>query len=248
VGSIAFIATYDSIVSVDLSNPKNPVTLNHWWEGAYELTIDGDRAYYAHDFGNRSCVFGSFDISDPTQFTNGSSIVLEHQWPICSGPFDIDARGDTVIIGTGIGFRIVDVADPLTPFEVIHMDLGAQARAVLLFDGLALVSTSTGVTIFDLDDRENPVAIGYWGSAIDLAEFRDRVLVATDSGSVFLLDLTNPTDPVATDRLVTSNGTITGASTDRPDFVTAHGPDGLTASSLDRSCLSPRRSPSRKTP
>lgn len=250
VGSTAFVATSATIASIDLSDPQNPVVLDQTWTGANELAIDGDRAYYAENLCERACGFGSFDISDPSDLSYGSSVTLEDAWPVCSGPTDIDARDDTVIIGTSDGFRLVDVADPLAPFQIVHMvlDDGWFRRAVLLLDDLALVSTSTGVSVFDIQDREHPTAIGSWGGAIHLAEFRDGVLVASPGGSVNFLDLNDPTHPILTDRFSPSHGSIFGAGTQWPHFVAAHGPNGLIVGGVDRSCLSPRRSSPRRTP
>ncbi len=94
--------------------------------------------------------------------------------------------------------HIVDVTDPTAPTLVRSMDLGA-ASDVLVRDGYAYVSSSTGLHTLDLSDPGDPVLASSFesdpeplGSIFDLD---DVLAVRFRRGQLLLFDRTDPAHP-----------------------------------------------------
>lgn len=196
-GTYAFVACWwDGFRVVDYSDPENPVLVAHelgWTNGAIPgeefcyvqaLEIEGDYLYVV-DYGpfedeDTKGIY-IFDISDPTspEFIN--------RMPSYQGKaYDIEvSNGYACLADSEGGLNIVNVNEPLFPYEESYLPLGDVAWAVDIFGCYAFVANyiNEGVQVIDICDPANPSIEGYYKRTGCFA-----LNVTYDAGHVFVAD------------------------------------------------------------
>ncbi len=186
-GDVAAVVRRDEgiVTLVDLSDPENPTALGSYdggtGVGALDHPLDGDVAFSADgtllfharqtsDMSNEG--LHVLDVSDPTAPTRVDLHLQGGMLRVASvdlGGFEVVATQDAIggltlfeVLRTPVGARVVPLwVDPLPALKV-----GGPASAGLRFhapdDGPPLLFATdgtTGLTVFDLSDHHEPVAI-----------------------------------------------------------------------------------------
>jgi hypothetical protein len=150
-----------------------------------KVDIAGSYAYFANEDDGLII----FDISNPED-------------PIEFGSFDtprevmnLAVRDTFAYLGENNGFRIVNVANPATPFEVSYLALPDDANSVFLLGNYAYVACDNrGLRIIDISNPSNPTEIGFFdtGDATDLFVVDTFAYIADGSSGLRILNVTNP--------------------------------------------------------
>ncbi len=216
-GTIAFVATSDTLLSVDFSDPTNLQLLDSPDPtiGAYDAVISG--ALLVVTTSDWDLAF--FDISDPAAPTTIS--VAEH-----GGGMNLIVSGEFLFQTWENGIRFFDISDPSIPE---YLGIG-QSSLSPWFAGLAasgpfLFATAydVGVQVFEKTEENEIVEIGLWES-----DARTRGITVVDGAAAVadghrglqILDVGEPTAPSVvssidgvgfTNRVVEKDGFFIGA-------------------------------------
>jgi hypothetical protein len=158
-----------------------------------------------------------WDISDPTLPVKVAEIDTQF---IVGGA---TLSGNYAYAGTWAdGLRIIDISNPLQPFEVASCDSG-DCRSVTVTVNYAIILSNGAITIWNVANPAQPVFESSFGPQISFSHFlasSGNLIGAGDLGgqepSLLIVDITNPQAPVEIstfgtkgffDRM-TNNGTV----------------------------------------
>jgi hypothetical protein len=163
---------------------------------ADDVALAGDVLYYADGDG-----VGSYDISDPE---NPQALSTDLVLPGNSDQMIL--AGDKIYVASlGAGISIVDASDPADLSELSSMDIGSVGSSHIALSGNTLYAAHLdGVTLVDVSDPENPVAIGEYARdrAHALSVRGDRLFVFGDDTNsddvpfLSVVDVSVPGTPV----------------------------------------------------
>ncbi|MEZ4590702.1 MAG: hypothetical protein R3D55_06110 [Chloroflexota bacterium] len=196
---LLYLATWDSIHILDVSNPDAPRGLGTFSEGATGLARQGDRlaaSWGGCNFRSGYCEGGIniFNLADRQRPSPLSRLQFE-ELP----GYDVALTEDNAVV-TGKGVSVLNLADLET--LVINgrfaLDNGWLYAAKVLLDGdLAYTTQHDGLYILDLSQPSEPDAIGIYPTddpLTDLALRNGRLYLANWNG-LLILDITDPTFP-----------------------------------------------------
>ncbi len=212
-GSYAYLAAYrDGLITVDISNPSNPVTVftNRWttYPYAYNLDIDGDYAYVA----SISRGLTVFDVSMPSTpslvtaydlgYENVRDVKIFGNYAFCANSYYSEDRNSTNAL------CVVDISDPSSPVYIGGYNNGSRAYGVDVQGQYAyLAAYSNGLEIIDISNPTNPVFAGsYIRSPFDTydlphpyswqVDVSGQYAYLMDSGQILeIIDVSNPQTP-----------------------------------------------------
>lgn len=146
-GTWAYCAWSDAgLQAIDVTNPDAPAIMDALVlhdvgstdpSGARRVAVSGDYAYVMAD------ELHVVDISTPTDLT------LETTYEIDVWDEDIAVSGDFAFVSGGTeGILVLDVSDPSDPWQVMHLPVLGDARAVYVHGDLLLIANQEkGLTI-----------------------------------------------------------------------------------------------------
>ena len=188
-----------SIVQVtDVENPEEVGYFSLGHQNVYDVTIQGDLAFITCTFYDLIVL----DISDPA---NPDSVTY----------FSSDEYGATAsIIRDSLAFlgcydggvRFLDISDPANPVEIGNIDLPGTAKN-LGVDGdyVYVACDEAGLTVINISDLANPAEVSNFDpqvlvKRVSISNGFAFVSTATGqnqfySGGLYILDISDPTDP-----------------------------------------------------
>jgi hypothetical protein len=204
-GDVAYLAstTNGQLLAVDISDPHRPSVLWSKLIGAYSLEMIGDTLILDAQFDELRI----FDVSDPRSPVDRGTIAgsagLSH-------PTYADGR----LYAIGGGVHVFDASDPTSPVEIGHFPTPAGSdppKGLAVRDGLAYLAMESifyELVIVDFSDAAAPSVVGTWSPACCLAgEFSQlwlhgsRVHMPTSTARLFVVDVSDPSEPVEIGRL-----------------------------------------------
>lgn len=203
-GPYAYVTEWatDSIMSVNVSDPTNPVLLDTLVSATGQqyngIAVGGGYAYVVDGSG-----IGVIDVSDPTQMVDGGYCEI---WDADV----IELQGQyAYVTNWGTGLHIVDISDPMSPavvgstfpFYSGYMDV--QGNYCYITD-----NSRNRLLIFDVSVPSAPVlvfedsVVGAWNVEVE----GDYAFVANDPGTEWIdvYDVSNPAAAVWVSEIETS--------------------------------------------
>ncbi|MCB8940321.1 MAG: hypothetical protein H6655_18070 [Ardenticatenaceae bacterium] len=198
-GDLVYLATWEFIDIVDVTDRDAPRQLGMFSEGATSLAYADNQL--AAGFGGCSfrsgyCTGGLhlYDLAEPER----PSLIGRLQLDNIPG-YDV-ALANGLAVGTGKGLWITELAN-VENLQVNGRDFldngWLYAAQVLLDDHLAYVTQYDGLHIMDISQPTNPTLIGYFPTANQLTDLvlRDGRLYLTGWSGLEILDVTDPATP-----------------------------------------------------
>ena len=149
----AYIANYEELVIVDISEPENPE-----WAGSFpssgpllcDVFITGNQAYVAEYFNGLRIL----DITNPTEPTLEGEYVI----PVLTMINDVFSVDDYSYIAAGnSGLHIANISNPSNPFIVgSYNDQNYPAFEVVVINDLAHTVSYDKLVTYDVSDPTNP--------------------------------------------------------------------------------------------
>jgi len=176
---------------IDISNPSAPEAV--WIDETHDtvrwLSVSGDRLYASA--GNAGLLI--FDLGDPRA-------------PMLLGAYThsgylqrLTVEGAYAFVAEGRSVRVVNVADPLSPFEVAEVGDDWNVQEMVVSDShLYVVDGSTGLHIFDITTPNEPVEVSHFeppGWFSDVAVEEGLAFLTDTSGGLRVIDVGVPADP-----------------------------------------------------
>ena len=194
----AYVAdSANGLVIVDISDPKNPITVgNHPSRiGEYGsvamsrgVAVSGNYAYVANWYDDVYII----DISDRT---NPMLVTTYKTGQITN---DVTISGDYAFISRfDEGVDIVNISDPTNPGFISNFNYG-WASNVAILKNYAYVADTFRVTIVDISDLANPLLVGsseMERDAADIEVYGKFAYVADAENGLVILNVSNPTIP-----------------------------------------------------
>ncbi len=219
-GSTVFVADqYLGLIILDISSPQDIAIIGYLPLTSYSqcLVQDGSRIYVGTSGGFK--IVDITDISNPTIL--GSSTSFN-----CQG---IDAEGNYVYIASGSDdiYYIFEVSDPSSIQQLTSQSSAHQTRDVLIDNNILYVSEMNGgISVVNVSDPSSPQNIGYAQtnttpsySKMDIAG--DTLIVASDSQTIYFVNVSSKTSPVIYKELTFSYSSYDVSANDSFVFLAA---------------------------
>ncbi|MFO7639271.1 MAG: hypothetical protein R6X14_08300 [bacterium] len=190
---------YYGVRILDVSDPTQPRKLSRFYPGhddnATGLEYQANRLYLGYE-GEPLQVW---DVSDPEQPQHLGTQQASY------GGYRLTLAGEYAYLAAlCAGLRIVDVSDPRNPVEIGHCATG-HINDIAVTGELAYVVGDSVLHVVDLNDPTNPYRVGYWTAPVQ--RWLEGVAVAgdyayltqelrSDSGYLYVVDVSNPEEPV----------------------------------------------------
>ena len=195
-GDLAFVASTQGLITLDVSVPVSTHRLDTDWIGDYikGMAFDGTILYVACDDPNNSNDgLRIYDVSDPRDLIHLSFL------PTTQGLHDVAVHGTTAYLAEGTwGMTVADVQDPETPSLLGVADTPGLASGIVKVDSRVLVADGVGgLRLFDAGVLVSPEVIGNHRSdnVVDVEKDGQRVFLADARWGLRIFDITDPSSP-----------------------------------------------------
>lgn len=154
--------------------------------------VQGTYAYIGE--GSRLTILDIFNPEDP--IVVGKSDLLPNT--AINGIFV--SNGFAYIANDTSGLRIIDVSDPINPFEVSSLDIPQTTIIdVYVIGNYAYIATSESLRIVDTGDPLNPFEVGYidtgYSDNIELEVNNNVAYLSNSDDGLHMIDVSDPTNP-----------------------------------------------------
>lgn len=200
-GSYAYVFSYFSVYTVNISNPLAPYTVSRLSKNingpVRGVSIDGDRIYTADEWGIKI-----YSISNPAkpELLAYPKLMDQSKFGNFSSTSDIAVRNGIAYVAFEFrGLCIYDVSDA---DNVKYLRAYTNERNfitnVQFADNKALIKCGSMTDILNIDDIRNPYSIGKFitkdGTQNNYAAGIDqnRVLIPVDSDGISIVDIKDP--------------------------------------------------------
>jgi uncharacterized repeat protein (TIGR02543 family) len=202
-GDYAYLPAWNNGVRVfDISNPSDTheVASCEDLQRARDIVIDGQFAYVADAQDGLKIL----DISVPTNPT------LVSAWDTEGYVYAVAVQGNYVYVSDlywWSGLRVIDIADPLNPFEVGYLDFPNgewRVRQIAVRgDFVYLIQDYKTCKVIDVSDPENPSEVTSFETyyPVNLAVSGNYLFVSDWILGLRVMDISNPADPTLVDLL-----------------------------------------------
>ncbi len=221
IGNEAYMANgSDGLQIIDVSNPKNPMVIGGLNKIGYaeDLAVTGGRAYVIGDSDPGLQIIDVSDSENPTIIEN-----IENLDEIDYTAKDLAVTGNRAYVVSGSdGLQVIDVSIPASPrITGTTYELG-YTEAVVVIGDTAYVASSYGLQLIDIRNPANPTVIGFEDipGSMDVVVVRPKAYVTSkvwnydlrkyDPGRLYVIDISNPSNPVIEDNMETLLGSATG--------------------------------------
>lgn len=187
-GLMAFTAG-DEIYLIDIADPTDTWVAGSFLHGEliWSATLDGHLLYVVDQFGLHVYDISNRSSMSPIGFRQRSDL------------YGTDVQGDFVYAARkNHGLEIFDVSDPTNP-TLRGILSGADFEGVIVDGDYAYLTGGHVSGVADISDPDNPVLVWHEGSNSDarnIQKFGDLVASPAGCGTVEILDVSNPLDPV----------------------------------------------------
>lgn len=195
-GHLAYVAAgTDGLLTIDVSNPANPVLLdrsNHSNSVNYvSIDVQGHHAYVTSVHGILPGLL-SFDVSDPTSIVFLNRLGLTY-------PYDVCVAGDVACVADGIyGMYLVNTSDPSDIVHTLVIKHDIENYTAVDMQGHFIYAVGTGspdgLYIYDATDLLNLVIADTFGLTYlsDVRVEGDYVFAADGPVGGWCLNVTDP--------------------------------------------------------
>jgi hypothetical protein len=193
--NFAYLADYVGLVSVDISNPENPILTSYNFTSgrALDLYIENPYLFLADDVAG-------FYILDIFLNPGYPDLVSSYNTPDDARGISVD-NGITVVADDYRGLQIVDVSIPETPFFLSEYSSAGESRGAVIVEDLGYIAQGAeGLSIFNIQDPEQPELVGsYKGEDLSFIFSLDVVdsiaALANGSKGLLLVNVSDPSSP-----------------------------------------------------
>ncbi len=150
LGPTAFAASTSCMLQAfDVGDPRYPQLLDYYGGYAYDMTVQGNRAYTGGPSGYGLRIF---DVSSP------ENITYLGEYDPGPGHYGVCVEGDLAAVAHGAsGFSLIDVGDASAP-SLITLVTAEEAHDVLLHGDILFVGGHF-MSAFDVSDPSSPVLL-----------------------------------------------------------------------------------------
>lgn len=187
VDSLAYVAaSVAGLYIVNVSDPTNPTVIAQWdstiSQNALEVVVVDSLAYLADESG--LIILNVADAANPLWL--GFLPTWQEEYSL-----SLAVQDTIVYLGLdGVGFWVVNVADPTSPDTLAWYDNGDKTDGVFLQDSLLYITRwDADMEIVNISNPASPVQFGYHqtpGLAVGLF-VRDSIVYVADTYSLLLL-------------------------------------------------------------
>src|SRR3989344_1587873 len=193
----------ESFISIDITDTNNPVvkTPVSLQNNPKNLAILNNLTLIATN--SNTAELQTADITNPNT-------------PILKGVFNAEGNSDAMGIagvgnlayltrlkGEGAEFYVIDITNPDNLNQAGSLEISDQsAYEVVIIGNYAYVSTGNTVQlkVVNITDPTKPIKVGFFAlpqnqNALTVAGFGNTVIIGTDKGFVYVLDVTKPLKP-----------------------------------------------------
>jgi hypothetical protein len=190
---------------LDIQDPRQPRLVGGRYSdlGASGVAVSGHFAFTRSDWAGIEVT----DISDPAR------PVPVTRWIGTGAVTDLFIAGPRAyVVDDSLGLIVLDVGDlPRGPRETGHFDSLDCAEDVALAGDLAYVAGGfSGLDIVRIAEPGHPVMLGSWATpdySLAVAVSGQYAFIGEDQ-NLYILDVSDSTNPILTGQYVTSNGTV----------------------------------------
>jgi len=188
-GDHAYLADYRQLLTIDISNPGNPVCVNTYNTSSdeYGIAVSGEYLYLGGDSGLQI-----FSLTNPAvpvyngKFSTGcGSIALIDKYALATG---------------GTSLYIIDVSNPSSPSLTGSYNTLITPGGVAVSGDYAYIADRTmGLVVININNRANPVLAGtypYISDARIVSVSGNYAYVTAGSNGLYCVNVSDPYHPV----------------------------------------------------
>jgi uncharacterized lipoprotein NlpE involved in copper resistance len=178
--NIAFVGTTTGVLTLDVSDPSNPLFLSRWG-------LSGGSAYDLKFFGKYLLVAGG---------TGGLWIMNGANLQLTDNAVALAIYGTTLYVADTQGdIKVVDISNPQSPALVRTVSLPGSVLSVLTYGNSLFAGTDNGIIYrFALEDPEKPVYVSSLTlpqSPVNTISYSGRYLFAGTQGGVYIIGVSD---------------------------------------------------------
>lgn len=216
--SLAFVASgLAGLWILDVSNPEKPKTISNVNTDGYtsDLVVEDTLAYLvnyaAYSPSDTSIGLWIIDVSNIYK-----PVILSH---LRRNPNSITKSGNLILLtqsstpASNYILEIIDVANPYEPFSLGVFQANYNPHNTAVKDSFVYLATSNrGLRIINISDPYFPTEVGFFNDSTFLVGIfvKDNFAYADRTDTLFVLDVSNPTEPVILGRMGRSYGSFEG--------------------------------------
>lgn len=219
-----FSQNYSQFINENLSNASSIEFIGQWnTEGhSKSLYVSGNTVYLGND--------NNVDILDISNITSPqliSQINLNTSFP-CN---DIVGNSNLIFIANNQSIYEYNISDNANPDSIAELDLNSVITDIYFRENKIYAITSYDFYVIEVSEDNSINIVGSLslpGSSLGLTRFdleNDLAFVASWSGGIYVLDISNSTEPILQGRflenvnLVYANGDFAYASDNRTTYI-----------------------------
>ena len=211
-GNIAFYGDgYSGFKSLNISNLSDISLINSTDPDypCYSVFLKDDFAFTS---GNRG---QAFDISDPANITKIQNY-LYSSFHLEDSLVSVDFYQNLLLIPNWLGLTILNIAAPTNPEVVSLLNGAGHCNSIAVRGDLAYVDQYfNGISVINVYDPNDFRKVGSYGSMFNQMEiFGNFIFGVGSSGSLSVLNITDPQNPKRLDGISTASGTAYALSID----------------------------------
>ena len=186
---IAYVTTFGSLQTVDVSDPTKPAGLGMIYEGnILDITINGRFVYVANYYEGLKI----FDVSEAT------TILPTGQYKTQGSASTIQVVDNVAYVADSFqGLQVIDISNPTKPIWLSYAE-GSRSAFDLAISGdlVYLANGNQGMQIFDVTIPISPTLVGVFPGAAYRIELNDDIAYIGGNGGIQILDISDPISPV----------------------------------------------------
>lgn len=181
--NIAYIGTSQGVLTLDVSDPSNPLFLSRW-------NLSSGNAFDLEFYGNYLLIAGG---NEGLWVMGGANLRLT------DSAVALARHGNTLYVADTLGdIKVIDISDPQGPVLIRTVSVPGAVSGITTFGTSLFAGTDNGIVYrFALEDPEKPLfasSLTLPSTSISFLSTSGRYLFAGTTGGISVIDIFDPID------------------------------------------------------
>jgi len=201
-GNYAYIAGYDQLFVLDVTDILNPVLLSTCYGSLCDISLQDDLIYGIHNSSPNNLRI--IDVSNPIN----PQLLSNFDLPIYSTA-GIAVKELVVYISYSQFLWSINIEDPSEPIILDTLVIGNHSSKIIIDNNMAIVNKSTsGFVVIDITNPSDLSLISFYdtsGNAEQIQIYEEIAYIADGYSGLQIVDISNPSIQILSNRFYTNH-------------------------------------------